>query len=107
MQPALLLSIHDVSPLTLEASRHLVRIVGEQGVAPQALTVLVIAQHENGPPLDSDLPTCRWLHELADTGACLCLHGLTHRMTGRARGPREWIWAQGFARGQGELYLSD
>jgi predicted deacetylase len=107
MQPALLVSIHDVSPLTLEASQHLVRIVAAHGVAQHALTVLVIPKHEDGPALDADLPTCRWLHHLAEAGACLCLHGLTHRMSGAGRGPWEWIWAQGFARGQGELYLSD
>jgi len=107
VQPALLVSIHDVSPLTLETSRRLVRIVVAHGVPLRALTVLVIPQHEDGPTLDDDPPTCRWLHELADAGACLCLHGLTHRMAGTARSPWKWLWARGFARGQGELYLID
>jgi predicted deacetylase len=107
LQPALLVSIHDVSPLTLEASQRLVCMVAAHGVALHALTVLIIPQHEDGPTLDTDLPTCRWLHHLVKEGACLCLHGLTHRMSGAARGPGEWLWSRGFARGQGELYLSD
>ena len=107
MQPALLVSIHDVSPSTLETSRRVVRMVVARGVPLGALTVLVIPQHEDGPTLETDAPTCRWLHDLADAGASLCLHGLTHRMAGVARGPWQWLWAHGFARGQGELYLGD
>jgi predicted deacetylase len=107
VRPALLISIHDVSPLTLAASRRLVALMLEHGVPLWALTVLVIPQHEDGAALDEDPATYRWLRELADAGACLCLHGLTHRMTGTARSPWQWLWSRAFARGQGELYLSD
>jgi len=105
--PSLLVSIHDVSPATLDVSRRLVDSVLAHGVPLRALTVLVIPKHENGKALDDDPRTCAWLRELADAGACLCLHGMSHRMTGRPRNLWQWIWAQGFARGQGELYLSD
>jgi predicted deacetylase len=107
VEPALLVSIHDVSPLTLQASRRLVALVLRLGVPLRALTILVIPQHEGGAALDQDQSTCRWLRELADAGACLCLHGLTHRMAGSVRDPWQWLWAFAFARGQGELYLSD
>jgi predicted deacetylase len=107
VRPALLISIHDVSPLTLAASRSLVGLMLELGVPLSALTVLVVPQHENGGTLDENPATCRWLRELADAGASLCLHGLTHQMTGVARSPWQWLWARVFARGQGELYLSD
>jgi predicted deacetylase len=87
--PTLLVSVHD-----------------DHGVPLRALTFLVIPKHEDGTPLDEDLPTCRWLRELADAGACLCLHGMSHRMTDRPRNSWQWLWARGFARGQGELYLA-
>jgi predicted deacetylase len=105
--PSLLVSIHDVSPATLDASRRLVDRVLAHEVPLRALTVLVIPKHDDGKALDADLPTCQWLRELADAGACLCLHAMSNRMTGRPRNPWQWIWAHGFARGQGELYLSD
>ena len=107
VRPALLVSIHDVSPLTLSHSRRMVALMQELGVPLRALTVLVIARHEDGAALDEDPATCRWLHELADAGACLSLHGFSHRMTGAAMNPWQWLWARAFARGQGELYLSD
>lgn len=107
MKPALLVSIHDVSAATVDVSRRIVDRVDALGVPLRALTLLVIPKHDDDEPLDACLPTCRWLRELADAGACLCLHGLTHRMSGRARHPWQWLWARGFARGQGEFYLSD
>jgi predicted deacetylase len=35
------------------------------------------------------------------------MHGLTHHMSDRTSNPWQWAWAQGFARGHGELFLSD
>jgi len=106
VRPALLVSIHDVSPLTLAHSRRMVALMQELGVPLRALTLLVIPRHEDGVALDEDAATCRWLQELAEAGACLCLHGFSHRMTGAASNPWQWLWARVFARGQGELYLS-
>jgi predicted deacetylase len=106
-RPALLASIHDVSPLTLEASRCSVALIESEGVPIRALTVLVIPRHEDGAPMDRRGPTRDWLRQLADSGACLVMHGLTHRMEGRVRNPWRWALARGFARGQGEFLLSD
>jgi predicted deacetylase len=106
-RPALLVSIHDVSPLTLEASRRAVALIESEGVPVQALTLLVIPRHEDRAPLDRHGPTRDWLRQLADTGTCLAMHGLTHRMEGRVRNPWRWALAKGFARGQGEFLLSN
>jgi predicted deacetylase len=102
--PALLVSIHDVSPLTLEPCRRAVALAGEAGVALQALTLLVIPRHEGGATLDEDGPTRTWLRGLARDGATLVQHGDTHRMTGRSLGPSGLFWAHLFARGQGEFF---
>jgi len=106
-RPALLVSIHDVSPLTLEASRRAVAFMESEGVPSHALTLLVIPRHENLAPLDRHGPTRYWLRQLVDAGACLAMHGFTHRMEGRVRNPWQWALARGFARGQGEFLLSD
>jgi predicted deacetylase len=104
---ALLVSIHDVSPLTLDASRRMVDLAVSSGIPLGALTLLLIPYHDDSVPLDEHSETCAWLREVADAGACLCLHGFTHRMTGRLRGVRQWAWGRGFARGQAEFFLSD
>jgi uncharacterized protein len=105
--PSLLVSIHDVSPLTLEASRRAVELAVSAGVAYSALTLLVIPRHEDRAPLDEHQPTRDWVRGLVDAGACLCMHGFTHQMAGRARNPWQWALARGFARGQGEFFVCD
>ena len=106
-QPSLLVSIHDMSPLTIESSRRAVELAVSAGVPRSALTLLVIPRHENRAPLDECVRTRDWVQSLVDDGACLCMHGLTHQMSDRIRNPWQWAWAQGFARGHGELFLSD
>jgi predicted deacetylase len=106
-RPALLVSIHDVSPLTLETSRRAVELVHSAGVPLAALTVLVVPRHEDRLALDEHTPTRDWLNELARDGAHLVMHGYTHRMPGRTYSPLGLLWAYGFARGQGEFYRFD
>jgi predicted deacetylase len=102
--PALLVSLHDVSPLTLESSQAAVRLLEDLGVSPAHLSVFVIPFHEGKTPVDQHPPTVAFLRGLADRGARLVMHGLTHRMTGRAWTPAGLLRAHVFARGQGELY---
>jgi predicted deacetylase len=101
---ALLVSIHDVSPLTLENSQRAVAVALEAGVPAQALTVLVIPHHEERIALDEHPATRAWLGGLVERGAQLVMHGYTHRMQGRRYSPAGVFWAYGFARGQGELF---
>jgi predicted deacetylase len=105
--PTLLISIHDVSPLTLESSRRAVELAMNAGVPMSALTVLVIPWHEGRASLEDFPDCCAWLRSMTDAGACLCMHGYTHRMSGAARWPWQWAWARLFARGQGELFLCE
>jgi predicted deacetylase len=102
---ALLASIHDVSPLTLDACREATRLLADvAGIQPRDLTFLAIPFHEGRVRLDQDAATIRWLRSLADAGATVVLHGLTHRMPRAPFDPTSWVWGYGFARGQGELY---
>jgi hypothetical protein len=104
---SLLVSLHDVSPLTLAGCEEAIGLLGELGVSPAALTVLVIPDHEGKSPIDRDPPTLRFLRTLAEGGARLVMHGLTHRMTGRTWTPAGIFRAHVFARGQGELHNCD
>ncbi len=104
---SLLLSIHDVSPLTLSECEQAVALLAELGVGPSALTVLAIPQHEGRAPLDAHPPTIAFLRGLEAAGARLVMHGLTHRMSGRAWTPPGFFRAHLFARGQGEFHASD
>src|SRR5262249_47260505 len=85
--PALLVSLHDVSPLTLELCEQALALVRASGLKTEELTVLVIPRHEGQLSVDQHPPTVRFLRALADGGARLVMHGLTHRMTGRALTP--------------------
>jgi predicted deacetylase len=100
---ALLISLHDVSPLTLPECEQAIALLREVGIAPSALTVLAIPHHEGKVPLHTHPPTVQFLRTLQDEGARLVMHGLTHRMVGRAWSPQGFFRAHIFARGQGEL----
>ena len=101
--PALLVSLHDVSPLTLADSERALALLAASGLAASSLTVLAIPCHEGRAPLDEDAATVRFLRGLADAGATLAMHGLTHRMRGLALTPAGFVRGHVFARGQGEL----
>jgi predicted deacetylase len=104
---ALLVSLHDVSPLTLPECEAAVDLLREVGLSPAQLTVLAIPHHEEKTTLDAHPPTVRFLRALEDQGARLVMHGLTHRMSGRCWSPLGMFRAHIFARGQGELYAAD
>ena len=104
---SLLISIHDVSPLTLSECEQAVALLAELGIGASALTVLAIPHHEGAAPLDVHPPTIEFLRRLEEEGARLVMHGLTHRMTGRAWSPLGFFRAHLFARGQGEFHASD
>jgi predicted deacetylase len=106
-QPRALISLHDVSPLTLGDCRTALQMFRELGLATSDLTCFVIPFHESRRAIDQDAETLSFLRELADAGAALVMHGLTHRMVGRAWTPAGWFRAHVFARGQGEFFRCD
>ena len=103
---SLLISLHDVSPLTLSECEQAVALLAELGIGASALTVLTIPHHDGGAPIDAHPPTIEFLRRLEEEGARLVMHGLTHRMTGRAWSPVGFFRAHLFARGQGEFHAS-
>jgi predicted deacetylase len=99
----LLVSLHDVSPLTLDACRDAIVVLLDAGIPSSALTVLVVPFHEAQIPLDKHPPTVHLLRELASQGATLVAHGYTHRMVGRPATRLARLAARWFAHGEGEL----
>jgi predicted deacetylase len=106
--PSLLVSIHDVSPLTWRNATAAVELAGACGVPVEALTLLIVPRHENAAnaTLAGNQPFVDWLRGLADRGATLVAHGLTHRRRRPALLPHRALWAYGFAAGQGEFYTA-
>jgi predicted deacetylase len=105
---ALLASVHDISPLTLSACQQAVTLLRDAaGLTAQHLTLLAIPFHEGKTRLDDDRATTDWLKSMADAGATLVLHGLTHRMPRPSYNPAHLLTGYGFARGQGELLCLD
>lgn len=102
-RPRLLVSLHDVSPVTVGASRDALALLADAGLPTSALTVLVVPLHDGKIALDADPDTVALLHRLADDGATLVAHGYTHRMDRAPRTPARWLAARWFARGEGEL----
>jgi predicted deacetylase len=105
--PRVLVSLHDVSPLTLEGCRQALALFSDLGLAVRDLTCLVIPFHEERIAIHEHPATLEFLRRLAGGGATLVMHGLTHRMPGRAWTPGGWFRGHLFARGQGELLRSD
>jgi len=105
-EPQLLVSLHDVSPLTLPACRDAVDLLCETGVPSSSLTLLVVPFHRAQIELDAHPDTVRFVHDLADRGATLVAHGYTHEMDVAPRSPLRWLAARWFARGEGELAAS-
>jgi len=105
--PSLLVSIHDISPLTLGECRRAADLVLAAGIPTSALTLLAIPDHEGKARLDANAETRIWLASLADAGATLVMHGFTHRMPRSIKNPLRWPQAYLFARGQGEFLACD
>src|SRR3954467_5431506 len=101
---SLLVSIHDVSPLTFEHCARAIALATEAGVPRRSLTLLVVPEHEGRVSLRTSPDFVTWLKRLSRDGATLVAHGLRHRMRGWVASPRRALWAYGFAAGQAEFY---
>jgi uncharacterized protein len=106
-KPALLVSIHDVSPLTWAESAQAIELARTAGVPDEALSLLVIPRHEGTASLGDAPEFVKWLRGLTAHGVTLIAHGCTHRMPGRILSPYRALWAYLFANGEGEFYAAD
>jgi len=99
--PALVVSIHDVSPLTRPAVEGILEDLA--GISVAAASLLVIPDHHHRAPLSED-PACgEWLRQKESQGHEIVLHGFFHRR------PPQGGWStrlvtEHYTAGEGEFY---
>lgn len=99
----LIVSLHDVSPLTRPIFEPMLAELAALGVVRCSL--LVIPDHHHRGHMLADAGFCRWLERLAKAGHELVVHGYYHQ---RAPRPAE-TWKERFVtriytKGEGEFY---
>lgn len=99
---ALIVSIHDVSPLTEARVRVMLADLAAVGVKHTSL--LVIPNHHEKAPLLEDPACCAWLRELADAGHEIVLHGYYHRRTAQRGGVASTLVTEYYTAGEGEFF---
>ena len=101
-RPVLVVSIHDVSPLTRGRVAEMLAELAEIGV--ERTSLLVIPNHHHKAPIVEDAGFCSWLRETAGRGHEVVLHGYHHK---RPRRGGEWsqtFLTEFYTAGEGEFY---
>jgi len=102
----LVVSIHDVSPLTLEPVRKMREELRIWGVDKCSLLVIP-DHHKKGRTIDSP-ETLFWLHEAATRGDEIVLHGYNHlKSSAQSSRPWDFLIANYYTAGEGEFQLLD
>jgi predicted deacetylase len=101
--PSLVVSIHDVSPLTQDRVAAILTALAEAGVTRTSL--LVVPDHHHRAPIAADAPFSNWLRAQIAAGHEAVLHGFYHQ---RTRTPQESATTRFFTRiytaDEGEFY---
>lgn len=101
-RPALIVSLHDVSPLTRDRIQTM--LADLKALRVDRTSLLVIPNHHHKAPMLEDAGYCRWLGEVAGKGHEIVLHGYFHK-----RPPNHGGWARNlltehYTAGEGEFY---
>ena len=100
---ALVVSLHDVSPLTRDVFTSMLRELAEVGVTKTSL--LVIPDHHHRGHILADTSFCRWIEALAKAGHELVVHGYYHQRTPRGSETASQRWVTGvYTMGEGEFF---
>ena len=96
-------SIHDVSPLTREATERILSELEELGV--RRVSLLVIPDHHHRGNLVDDPEFCAWLRKCVTAGHEVVIHGYFHRRDQRAGETfRQKLATRYYTAGEGEFY---
>ncbi|MCX6968014.1 MAG: polysaccharide deacetylase family protein [Verrucomicrobia bacterium] len=100
---SLVVSIHDVSPLTREATERILCELDEIGV--HRVSLLVIPDHHHKGNLLDDPEFCAWLRRCSAAGHEIVIHGYYHRRDQKA-GETFWqkMATRYYTAGEGEFY---
>lgn len=100
---ALVVSIHDVSPLTLQPAQAI--LDGVRGLGAGRCSLLVVPDHHQRMQFLEDKSFCDWLLARRDEGHEIVIHGYYHR---RERRPCETAWqklvTRTYTADEGEFY---
>lgn len=103
--PALAVSIHDVSPLTRQATEEMLHDLRVAGVS--VVSLLVVPDHHHQAPLDRDSDFLSWLRGLEDVGHEVVQHGYYHLRERRGGGWISRVITEHYTAGEGEFYDMD
>ena len=99
---ALVVSLHDVSPLTRDIAAQMLHDVSESGVDRMAL--LVVPNHHKMAPIREDTVFCEWLNDASKRHEVV-LHGYFHmRPRDGAEGWLKSAITEHYTAGEGEFY---
>jgi predicted deacetylase len=106
VQRALVVSIHDVASLTWRRVERMLAELTDWGVARCSLLV-VPNYHRSGPSL-GDTTFTEWLHQRAERGDEIVIHGYYHERPRRAgEGARQKLITRVYTADEGEFYDLD
>lgn len=101
--PSLVVSLHDVSPLTFEACDWILRELRTVGITKTSL--LVIPDHHQRAPLRNHSDFCHWLRARVSDGHEPVLHGYTHlRIRKPAESLQDRFTTRIYTRDEGEFF---
>lgn len=100
---ALVVSLHDVSPLTRDVFTSMLRELADVGVTKTSL--LVIPNHHHRGHMLEDAGFCRWVEGLAKAGHEVVVHGYYHQRSPRGDETAKQRWVTNvYTMGEGEFY---
>jgi predicted deacetylase len=103
---ALVVSLHDVSTVTVEECGKILSDLDEIGIKTTSLLVIP-DHHRRGKLLPGDATT-PWLHQKNDQGHEIVLHGYYHqRLSTKSANPVHELVATRYTAGEGEFYDID
>lgn len=98
-RPAMVISIHDVSPLT--RTRTEIMLADLESLGVRRTSLLVIPNHHHKAPMLEDASYCKWLTATATLGHEVVLHGYYHL---RPKGAGSNLVTEHYTAGEGEFY---
>ena len=102
-EPSLVVSLHDVSPLTRPIYEPMLAEL--RGLGIEHCSLLVIPDHHRRGHMLADVAFCRWLETLARQGHEIVAHGYYHQRAPRpAETWRQRLMTRVYTQGEGEFY---
>lgn len=100
---ALVVSIHDVSPLTLRSTEKILNALEQLGV--NCCSLLVVPDHHHRGHFLSDRTFCEWLVAQNGAGHEIVMHGYYHQREQKAaESLRQKLITRSYTAGEGEFY---